>query len=89
MSFTFHYIAPKAGYCPALTSDSGLGTCDQDCSGDFDCEGNAKCCSNGCGTVCGKRTGVKPAWYPSDRGKTFLLVNRPSPWATCLDQRID
>ena len=55
-SFISNYIAPKAGYCPALTADSGLGTCDQACSSDADCEGSAKCCSNGCGTVCGKNS---------------------------------
>lgn len=41
----------KPGFCPAVESDQ-LGTCEEECGNDDDCEGNQKCCSNGCGHVC-------------------------------------
>lgn len=41
----------KPGFCPAVESDQ-LGTCEEECRIDDDCEGNQKCCSNGCGHVC-------------------------------------
>ena len=41
----------KPGFCPAVESDQ-LGTCEEECGSDNDCEGNQKCCSNGCGHVC-------------------------------------
>ena len=44
---------PKPGKCPVINEGS-FGTCDEGCTTDHDCEGNAKCCSNGCGSVCGK-----------------------------------
>ena len=37
--------------CPRV--DSGVvGTCAEECVNDMDCDGEAKCCSNGCGHVC-------------------------------------
>ncbi|KAK7878625.1 hypothetical protein WMY93_030461 [Mugilogobius chulae] len=44
---------PKPGSCPCpRRSPLGLGTCVQECSSDNDCDGDFKCCSNGCGQVC-------------------------------------
>ncbi|XP_077983615.1 uncharacterized protein LOC144438460 [Glandiceps talaboti] len=44
-------LLPKAGKCPAVTEGTS-GTCVHDCSNDEECDGNKKCCSNGCGHVC-------------------------------------
>ncbi|CAC5396232.1 unnamed protein product [Mytilus coruscus] len=41
----------KPGKCPKL-SISNIGSCVQACRRDVDCDGNQKCCSNGCGTTC-------------------------------------
>ncbi|CAC5390333.1 unnamed protein product [Mytilus coruscus] len=41
----------KPGSCPIPKSEMA-GICLQRCNGDFDCRGNAKCCSNGCGNEC-------------------------------------
>ncbi|XP_052057673.1 papilin-like isoform X2 [Mytilus californianus] len=41
----------KPGQCPKL-SISNIGSCVQACRRDVDCDGNQKCCSNGCGTTC-------------------------------------
>ena len=42
---------PKAGSCPAVPPGLG-GYCVQECSSDYDCVGDRKCCSNGCGMTC-------------------------------------
>ena len=39
----------KIGTCPV---PEGAGICVELCTSDFDCDGNQKCCSNGCGHVC-------------------------------------
>ncbi|XP_052102073.1 uncharacterized protein LOC127735795 isoform X3 [Mytilus californianus] len=41
----------KQGTCPAIGNHT-VGTCVEECSGDYNCTGNQKCCSNGCGHVC-------------------------------------
>ncbi|XP_076095559.1 uncharacterized protein LOC143066552 [Mytilus galloprovincialis] len=41
----------KPGSCPKPKPGTA-GICLQRCNGDFDCPGNAKCCSNGCGNEC-------------------------------------
>ena len=41
----------KDGVCPAV-SDGVVGLCGEFCSNDYDCVGNQKCCSNGCGHTC-------------------------------------
>lgn len=41
----------KLGRCPPLRRGT-VGLCVEDCSGDDDCPGNEKCCSNGCGHTC-------------------------------------
>nr|XP_006822461.1 PREDICTED: neurogenic locus notch homolog protein 1-like [Saccoglossus kowalevskii] len=40
----------KSGECPAV-EDNGL-VCDDECSYDYDCSEDSKCCSNGCGRAC-------------------------------------
>ncbi|XP_033109473.1 fibrillin-1-like isoform X4 [Anneissia japonica] len=42
--------AVKAGNCPG--TDGLLGICSNMCKVDSDCDGDTKCCSNGCGRVC-------------------------------------
>ncbi|XP_046573231.1 neurogenic locus notch homolog protein 2-like [Haliotis rubra] len=42
-------LTGKSGECPRVT---GAGICITECETDFDCNGNRKCCSNGCGSVC-------------------------------------
>ncbi|XP_070549180.1 uncharacterized protein [Ptychodera flava] len=65
------YIKP--GTCPA-PGGSSVGICIEMCSGDADCTGNKKCCSNGCGHVCVSpevepivKDGVCPAGSGSSR----------------------
>ncbi|CAF0851289.1 unnamed protein product [Brachionus calyciflorus] len=41
----------KSGSCPSTKNQIG-GICVERCSDDSECEGNLKCCSNGCGHVC-------------------------------------
>ena len=38
----------KPGSCPPAT----VGTCVEACNSDNSCQGDQKCCSNGCGHVC-------------------------------------
>jgi len=41
----------KPGTCPEIANDV-FGICIERCIGDGSCDGNEKCCSNGCGRVC-------------------------------------
>ncbi|KAL9958935.1 hypothetical protein ACROYT_G036012 [Oculina patagonica] len=52
----------KPGQCPK----PGIGTCVEGCSGDGDCNGEDKCCFNGCGHTCMKPVKPpKPGWKAS------------------------
>lgn len=46
----------KPGQCPFLvppgSEDSSSDVCDYECRSDFHCDGQLRCCSNGCGTQC-------------------------------------
>jgi hypothetical protein len=46
----------KPGQCPFLvppgTDGSDLNLCEYECRSDTHCEGNKRCCTNGCGTQC-------------------------------------
>lgn len=55
------YPAAKPGYCPAVDMHH-VGICKSECSSDRDCQGERKCCSNGCGRVCSApaREGTPP-----------------------------
>ncbi|XP_038060648.1 ovoinhibitor-like isoform X4 [Patiria miniata] len=55
---TFVRRINKEGACQDLPQDMA-GICVEDCSGDSDCEGNFKCCSNGCGIQCQKPVAEK------------------------------
>ena len=41
----------KAGVCPKLNRNQ-YASCTEDCGSDADCEGEQKCCFNGCGRSC-------------------------------------
>jgi len=43
------WLTVKPGTCPPRPS---VGTCVEMCSSDANCEGDLKCCSNGCGHTC-------------------------------------
>ena len=45
------YSTVKPGRCPTISPDTG-GICVENCSSDADCDGDLKCCSNGCGHTC-------------------------------------
>ncbi|XP_071965848.1 uncharacterized protein [Antedon mediterranea] len=49
----------KEGSCPMVSSDT-VGICAEMCSGDEDCFGVQKCCSNGCGHACVQPVAVCP-----------------------------
>ncbi len=44
-------VPVKAGMCPAVDPEMA-GICIQQCNDDGGCDGDKKCCSNGCGNVC-------------------------------------
>ena len=47
----FYFTAEKPGYCPQVPPDQ-VGSCAEECPHDFNCTGDQKCCSNGCGHTC-------------------------------------
>ncbi|CAC5359127.1 unnamed protein product [Mytilus coruscus] len=50
----------KPGFCPLVPQDT-VGICVEECSSDYGCPDNKKCCSNGCGHVCSfPKGGIKP-----------------------------
>ena len=53
--FYIDFLGPteKEGICPELPPGT-VGICLQECENDFDCNGDLKCCKNGCGHVCTK-----------------------------------
>ena len=57
-------LLPKPGACPAASHPFG---CPQeaanDCTTDADCSGRAKCCSNGCASVCTSPEGLPSNLY--------------------------
>ncbi|CAG2200678.1 WFDC3 [Mytilus edulis] len=59
----------KPGFCPPVPTDSA-GVCVDECSSDDTCQGEKKCCSNGCGHFCSMVTGgVMPLPAPCRIGK--------------------
>nr|CAD7194476.1 unnamed protein product [Timema douglasi] len=44
-------LPKKSGQCPYLIPVRS-GSCDFECKSDLNCNSTAKCCSNGCGTLC-------------------------------------
>ncbi|XP_022088704.1 neurogenic locus notch homolog protein 1-like isoform X2 [Acanthaster planci] len=64
----------KPGTCPMPPMDS-FGICVDSCMSDDDCEGRAKCCSNGCGHTC-----VDPEEQPGEcpaRPDHMMLLASP------------
>ena len=57
------YSTAKPGFCPAVDIHH-VGICKSECSSDRDCQGDKKCCSNGCGRICSA---------PVQQGKLVLL----------------
>ena len=41
----------KSGFCPVVTAGT-IGTCGMSCQDDGQCQGDQKCCYNGCGYSC-------------------------------------
>jgi hypothetical protein len=50
MFIYLYFDTEKSGECPDMSE--AIGICLEQCSDDYDCEGNEKCCSNGCGHTC-------------------------------------
>ena len=46
----FPTVVVKPGTCPSM--ESMMGSCAEMCDSDSSCEGEHKCCSNGCGRSC-------------------------------------
>lgn len=42
----------KPGVCPKLLRENPYASCDNGCDSDSDCDGDQKCCYNGCGRSC-------------------------------------
>ncbi|CAC5390331.1 WFDC3 [Mytilus coruscus] len=64
--YLFRKRKSKPGLCPI---PSGAGICVERCSGDSNCPGFQKCCSNGCGHVCTNPSGKsKPGLCPKPSG---------------------
>jgi len=58
-------LPKKLGQCPYLIPVTA-GSCDYECQSDLNCNGTAKCCSNGCGTQCIEPvmlTGMSKNWW--------------------------
>uniref|UniRef100_A0A3B4B6L6 WAP domain-containing protein n=1 Tax=Periophthalmus magnuspinnatus TaxID=409849 RepID=A0A3B4B6L6_9GOBI len=55
----FLFYSEKPGVCPKPRTDIDptVVRCLSECSSDSECEGNLKCCFNGCGRVCEKPRG--------------------------------
>ena len=68
---SFPFSATKRGNCPVVSNST---RCERECSTDADCNGNTKCCDNGCGTSC-----LEPA--PEEPPTTLAPVfNVTAPW---------
>ncbi|XP_071504940.1 zonadhesin-like [Diadema antillarum] len=63
---------PKIGRCPFQLEDSAS-TCVEECSSDYDCPGERKCCPNSCGHVCHYPDFPVPQPYPD------LFPPKPTP----------
>ena len=49
------YLADTFYSCPVVDSDVA-GVCSEECSSHADCNGESRCCSNGCGHTCAATT---------------------------------
>lgn len=61
----------KSGSCPHITSMSEIFNCVEECNKDEACNGEKKCCYNGCGHVC-----VEPREKPERRQQNREPVRR-------------
>ena len=78
----------KVGVCPKLLRDNSYATCQEDCSSDADCDGEQKCCFNGCGRSCLNTVG-DPSMEDTLDGQTEAAQDPNSPkievfFVTCL-----
>ncbi|XP_055078740.1 WAP four-disulfide core domain protein 18-like [Periophthalmus magnuspinnatus] len=65
----------KPGVCPKPDIDPKVASCLNECSSDSQCEGNLKCCFNGCGHVCAKPRESKPGSCP-DTSPVFTTCKK-------------
>ncbi|XP_063231610.1 balbiani ring protein 3-like [Bacillus rossius redtenbacheri] len=63
-------LPKKIGQCPYLIPVTS-GSCDYECKSDINCNGTAKCCSNGCGTQC-----VEPVVMTACQHQRTILQHR-------------
>lgn len=56
----------KEGRCPVVQrSQAGRANCEEECRSDADCQGDNKCCFNGCGRSCMSVSSFPLDPYPS------------------------
>ncbi|XP_033634885.1 uncharacterized protein LOC117296122 isoform X1 [Asterias rubens] len=69
--------APKPGVCP-MVDFATVGVCSQECDDDSGCEGDKKCCTNGCGNTC------MPAYDPL--ANNFSECPLVTDMGTCMEE---
>ncbi|XP_072039204.1 uncharacterized protein [Amphiura filiformis] len=67
---------PKSGYCPIVSAGT-VGTCEMGCQDDDQCQGDQKCCFNGCGYSCADILTACPT--PLDLENGVVTANGPTP----------
>ena len=68
----------KLGVCPKLSRENEYASCNDDCLLDSDCDGEQKCCFNGCGRSCLKVVG-DPGLDLEEQQEVVQAVDPDSP----------